>query len=124
MDKVIEQLEHERVSGTNHRPLEEYVGRYKNSIKNWVIEIGVDDSSKLYLRFQGRLDEQYELRHSQYYVFVWNLCYDDTVKRAQYCRPYTFYKFFFELQDDVIASLTWHHDPNVKDGEVFTKRAV
>jgi hypothetical protein len=122
MQKVAEQLEAERVPGTHHRPLEEYVGLYENTIKNWVIEIGLDESHQLFLRFQGRLDEQYALRHCHHDVFVWNISYDETVKRAQYCRPYEFYRFHFEAHDGHIVHLRWHHDPNVKEGEVFSKR--
>ena len=122
MKRVAEQLEKERIPGTGHRFLEEYVGIYENSIKNWVIDIGMDDAEQLFLRFQGRLDEQYALRHYQYDVFVWNLSYDELVKRAQYCRPCSFYKLYFEARNDQITSLRWYHDPNVKEGEVFVKR--
>jgi len=122
MEKVAEQLEQERESGTDHRPLEEYTGIYENAIKNWVIHIGLDESGELFLRFQGRLDEEYKLRHYNYDVFAWNLSYDETVKRAQYCRPHTFYRFYFESQNDRISFLRWHHDPNVAEGEVFTRR--
>jgi hypothetical protein len=99
LQKVAEQLEAERVPGTHHRPLEEYVGRYENAIKNWVVEIGLDVSNQLFLRFQSRRDEQYALRHYHHDVFVWNVSYDETVKRAQYRRPYEFYRFQFEVQD-------------------------
>lgn len=123
MEKVRIQLEDEREIGTAHRPLHDYVGCYENDIKNWVIEIGVHPANSLYLRMQEREDEEYLLRHYHRDVFVWNLSYDETVKRAQYCRPYEYYKMGFESSDgDTINVLRWHHDPNIPDGETFKKR--
>jgi hypothetical protein len=68
MERVEERLQRERKVGTVHRQLEEYVGVYVNGSGNWRVEIGIDgegDDSvgkgKLWLRFQGREDEQYAL---------------------------------------------------------------
>jgi hypothetical protein len=80
MAKVARQLEDKREPATEHSPFHEYVGRYENAIKNWEIEIGLDYSNQLSLRFQDRLDEQYSLRHYNYDVFAWNLSYDETIK--------------------------------------------
>lgn len=125
MKNVAEQLERERKPGTTHRPLQEYTGAYQNAIKNWTIEISVDSSDQLNLRFQRRADEQYALRHYHDDVFVWNLTYDETVKRAQYCRSYKFYRFHFESnQNNCISFLRWHHDPNISEGEVFVKGQI
>lgn len=123
MEKVAARLEEERERGTTHRPLHDYVGMYENSIQNWTIEIGIDVDCQLFLRFQKRTDEQYVLRHYHHDVFVWNLTYDEMVKRAQYCRPHAFYRIHFEAADcGSVTRLRWHHDPNVAEGEVFTKR--
>ncbi|PSN73167.1 hypothetical protein BS50DRAFT_180872 [Corynespora cassiicola Philippines] len=122
MERVAEQLQKEREPGTKHRPLDEYVGQYENSIKNWMIEIGLDGSGRLFLRFQGRVDEQYSQRYHHYDAFVWNLSYDETVERAQYCRPHEFYRFHFEARDGRIYQLRWHHDPNILEGEEFVRQ--
>ena len=122
MDQVQSQLDREQQKGTTHRSLEEYIGVYENAIKNWSIEIGIADESNLFLRFQRRLDEEYKLRHYNHDVFVWNISYDDLVKRAQYCRPYSYYKFEFEPgSDGSVSFLRWRHDPYVPEGEIFEK---
>ena len=122
MDQVQRQLDREQQHNTTHRSLEQYIGVYEYSIKNWAIEIGVADADNLFLRFQRRLDEEYTLGHYHHDVFVWNMSYDDLVKRAQYCRPYTYYKFEFEPgSDGSISFLRWRHDPNVPEGEIFEK---
>jgi Domain of unknown function (DUF3471)/Beta-lactamase len=128
MKEVQAQLEKGRVLETEHRPLHAYTGRYYNVIRNWVIEVGISRAGELYLRFQGREDEQYTLRHYHYDTFVWNLPYNETVKRAQYCRSYAYYKMEFEpsaladgAQVSPIACIRWRHDPAVPEGEVFDK---
>lgn len=122
MEKVQMQLEKEREHGTLHRPVQEYVGIYRNAIMNWAIEIGTTSEGQLYLRFQRRPDEQYILRHYHYDIFVWNLTYDEMVKRAQYCRPHAYYKIQFGTDAfGLISSICWQHDPNVPEGEIFLK---
>ncbi len=127
MKEVAESLEAERIPGTRHRPLASYTGLYYNAIRNWVIEIGLS-GGELYSQFQGRADERYVLRHYHHDVFVWNLGYDDTVKRAQYCRPYAYYKMEFESHrmakhcaEGPIDSIRWRHDALVPQGEIFCK---
>ncbi|KAF2117005.1 beta-lactamase/transpeptidase-like protein [Lophiotrema nucula] len=122
MIRVQQQLDHDQQHGTSCRPYEEYIGVYENSIKNWAIEIAIVTGKGLCLRFQRRAHEEYQLRHYHYDVFVWNLSYDELVKRGQYIRPYTYYKLEFENgSDSSIQFLRWRHDPNVPDGEIFTK---
>lgn len=126
MQKVQEELDRHRIPGTAHSPLTAYTGRYWNSIHNWVIEISLNALGQgLDLRFQAREDELYHLRHYHNDTFAWNLSYDETVKRAQYCRPVAYYKLEFEsvVKDGEgdISQLRWRHDPAVPEGEIFLK---
>ena len=127
MNKVADRLESERILGTQHRALAAYTGRYYNALGNWFINVGICDG-ELYLEFQGREDERYTLRHYHYDIFVWNLDYDETVKRAQYCRPFDYYKIEFEPgisvdqnTDNPMTSIRWRHDASVPQGEAFSK---
>jgi hypothetical protein len=124
MQKVQEELDRHRIPGTSHRPLTAYTGRYWNSIHNWVIEVSLDAvGSGIVLRFQAREDELYHLRHYHNDALTWNLSYDETVKRAQYCRPAAYYKLEFESAvkngEGRISQLRWRHDPAVPEGELF-----
>ena len=130
IEEVQKQLDNEQILGTMPRPLTDYVGKYRNDIGNWIIEIYIDDAGKLCLKFQAREDELYVLRHYQDNVFVWNLSYDEMVKRSQFLRPYAYYKIEFEsstrlysLLGRPINRLRWRHDPNVPEGEIFIKVA-
>ena len=130
MEEVRKQLDDEQILGTKPRPLADYVGKYRNAIGHWIIEICIDRAGKLCLKFQAREDELYVLRHYQHDVFVWNLSYDEMVKRSQFLRPYPYYKIEFEsgasdhnLTGQPIDRLRWRHDPNVPEGEIFTKVA-
>ena len=125
MEKVQEQLDKERIRGTTHRSLTSYVGSYRNATGNWVIEICTDRTGKLCLKFQARDDELYVLRHYHDDTFVWNLSYDELVKRVQFIRAYPYYKIGFESRASKkgasIDCLRWRHDESVPEGEVFTK---
>lgn len=123
MDKVEAELAAGRTEGTSPQEVQSYVGKYYNSIRNWVIEILINESGGLSARLQARPDEEYTLRHYHYGTFVWNLSYDESVRRAQYCRPAHYYKFQFESSagDRTIDGLRWQHDPSQERGELFTK---
>ncbi|KAF4462128.1 beta-lactamase family [Fusarium albosuccineum] len=123
MDVVEKELAKERIEGTKLRSLASYTGRYYNAIGNWFIDIKVVGEN-LALEFLGRSDERYALQHYHYDTFSWNLSYDETVKRAQYIRPYTYYRLEFEHQqgEDEICRLRWRHDNSVPEGELFYRK--
>ena len=129
MEDVQDRLDKERIPGTDHQPLKSYVGKYYNKIDNWVIEVCINSLGTLCLKFQARDDELYILRHYHHDIFVCNLPYDELVKRGQYCRPYTYYKFEFEskasnhsISEQSINCLRWRHDTSVSEVEIFMKR--
>ncbi|KAI0203659.1 beta-lactamase/transpeptidase-like protein [Astrocystis sublimbata] len=123
MHVVEQRLCQEQVRGTQPRSLDIYCGRYFNSIKNWFIDIKLDlEDKSLYLEFLGLAEEKYYLRHYHYDTFVWNLTYDELVKRGQYIRDYEYYKIEFEVNEtEGISSLRWKHDKSVPRGELFRK---
>ncbi|KAF4990615.1 hypothetical protein FDECE_14317 [Fusarium decemcellulare] len=116
MDVVEKELAKERIEGTKPRSLTSYTGRYYNAIRNWFIDIKIVGEN-LALEFLGRSDEQYALQHYHYDTFSWNLSYDETVKRAQYIRPYAYYRLEFEHHqgEDEISRLRWRHDSSVPE---------
>ncbi|GKT44803.1 uncharacterized protein ColSpa_04984 [Colletotrichum spaethianum] len=120
MNEVQSRLNKERIKGTEARSLRSYTGRYHNSIDNWFIDVKVDGNT-LVFEFLGRLDERYTLRHYHYDTFVWNLSYDETVKRGQYVRSHPYYRFKFEAEPEgeKINGLRWIHDDSVPNGEFF-----
>lgn len=126
MRKVQNELDRDHIPGTNHRPLAAYTGNYWNSIRNWVIEISLGTGGEgLDLKFQGREDERYSLRHYHNDIFVWNMPYDSIVMRAQYIRPIAYYKIEFVSNkkegEGGISHVRWRHDPYVPDGQTFAK---
>lgn len=134
MDKVAQQLENEKVPGTQHRPFEQYVGRYWNAIHNYFIEVIIDsdgNGQRLQFKFQGLESERFDLRHYDYDVFVWNTAFDEATKRARYIdRPAWYYKFFFESEGyesdpatpPAINILRWRYDATVEGGESFKRQ--
>ncbi|OAQ60378.1 beta-lactamase family protein [Pochonia chlamydosporia 170] len=122
MIKVEEKLSSEQITGTKSRPLDAYTGRYMNCINNWYIDIK-DIQGQLYLEFLGREDERYQLRHYHHDTFVWNLSYDEIVKRGQYVRSYEYYRLEFEIwgDNDKFSQLRWRHDKSVPQGEMFSR---
>jgi CubicO group peptidase (beta-lactamase class C family) len=130
MVQVETTLATEQIPDTKPRELGEYIGRYWNGIKNWLIEVGVSAEGELWMRMQGRTDEQYKLRHYHHDTFVWNMDYDSTARSGQICRPAGYWKINFEpaarhcsQTAGCISMIRWQHDPLVEDGEVFTKAA-
>lgn len=70
-------------------------GRYFNGIENWFIYILVNEEGQLCLEFLGLEDERYQLRHYHHDTFVWNLPYDEIIRRGQYIRAAEYYKIEF-----------------------------
>ena len=129
MMRVESKLEEERVPGTHPRPLHEYTGKYFNAIKNFFIEVELEDDGTLRFAFQGLNWDRHVLRHYHHDVFVWNPDYDEIAIRGQYCRNHQHYIFTFEGEekasedqaDGPIDRLRWRYDELVAEGEIFRK---
>ena len=130
MVRVENALREKRVLDTSARPLQEYTGRYFNTIQNFHITVEIEHLETLRFAFQGLESERYLLRHYNFDVFVWNCDYDEIAKRAQYCRDSQFYVFAFEDGEGAdkgqasrcIQKLRWRYDESVVGGEIFEKR--
>ena len=129
MMRVESRLEEDRVPGTHPRPLHEYTGRYFNAIKNFFIEVELEDDGTLRLAFQGLESDRYVLRHYHYDTFVWNPDYDEFARRGHFCRNHRHYIFTFEGEgkvgkdqaDSSIYRLRWQYGEHEAEGEVFRK---
>lgn len=68
-----------------HRlPLAWYAGRYVNDAGNFFIEVAERPGGVLVLRFQGRGDQAYDLRHVRGEVFEWSLGCDESARRMRF----------------------------------------
>ncbi|KAI1453719.1 beta-lactamase/transpeptidase-like protein [Annulohypoxylon moriforme] len=103
-----------------------FVGKYINKSRLFSIEILVqpDQNDHLYLRFQGRKDQTYELRHLCKNIFEWSLTHDEAMKRGRYKNSeLSFFLFEFLLDDHGEAvSFSWANNLEMPDlKEVFEK---
>ncbi|RMI99773.1 hypothetical protein CDV36_015966 [Fusarium kuroshium] len=109
------------------RPLDSYVGRYFNAVKNFFIDIGLNEEGNLYLSFMGRKRDTFELTTYQDDRFFWFLTHDEAAKLARYDGyGEDFYILNFRSSNrdkDVIDTLWWRHEPSLPDlGELFERQ--
>lgn len=121
-------LESKRIPGTHPKLLHSYAGRYYNSIKNFFIEVYVDeeDEGLLGFSFQGLRDHQsWPLKHYHYDTFSWLMSRNKCVKRARFAvATEGLYLFkFIPAQDDTdnIIALEWVHEGGNAQPETFVK---
>lgn len=105
MEKAFEK---ERVVGTSPKPLQSYIGRYYNSIRNFFLEIRLQQDS-LHLSFQGRDSQVWKMRHLHYDTFIWLMTRDESISRARFSyAPKDSYKLEFQADDKgQIKSVLW-----------------
>lgn len=65
-------------------PLAWYAGRYVNDAGNFFIDVAERPGGVLVLRFQGRGEQAYELRHVRGEVFEWSLGCDESARRMRF----------------------------------------
>lgn len=68
-------------------PLASYAGRYVNDAGNFFIDVGLRPEKPgevLVLRFQGRGNQAYELRHVRGEVFEWSLGCDESARQLRF----------------------------------------
>ncbi|KAH6637208.1 putative D-aminoacylase [Chaetomium tenue] len=120
------ELEALKNSGTpTSRPFEGYGGHYYNSIGNLCLQIKFEEG-KLSLLFQGLLSEAYALHHLDSDTFHWHIHYNEDVRRARFTvMDANFYQIkFIATTGGAIDQLIWAHEPDIPEGEVFTKRKL
>lgn len=134
MDKLKEQLESERKSGTSPNPATAYIGRYYNAIGNFCIEILEDrEDQKLKMRLQDMEVETYALQHYYDDKFLWWMSYDEVARRGRYITDFSaeYYVLDFSAKDSgnegekgpQMETLRWAWDPSLPfDQEVFCRK--
>jgi CubicO group peptidase (beta-lactamase class C family) len=121
-------LESKRIPGTHPKLLHSYTGRYYNSIRNFFLDVYVNDEEKLlHFSFQGLRDHQsWPLKHYHYDTFSWLMSRNECVKRARFAvATEGLYLFKFipaqdETDNDIIA-LEWAHEGGNTQAETFVK---
>ncbi|KAM0415876.1 hypothetical protein ACHAPT_013187 [Fusarium lateritium] len=99
------------------RPLDSYVGRYYNSIKNFFIDIGLNKEGNLRVSFMGREKDAFELTTYQDDSFFWFLTHDEGARLARYDGyAEDFYILWFRStggETGVVDALWWKHEPSL-----------
>ncbi|KAK0753120.1 penicillin-binding protein [Schizothecium vesticola] len=92
-------------------PLVSYSGRYVNDAGNFFIDIGPHPEKPgkaLLLRFLGRENQAYELRHVRGEVFEWSLACDESARQLRFpVIEAEYYEVRFESDGGRPKSLTW-----------------
>ncbi|KAL2689092.1 hypothetical protein Neosp_003144 [[Neocosmospora] mangrovei] len=131
--KRVEGIQNELVDGRTRsepcRPLESYAGRYFNAVRNFFIDIGLNDQGNLHISFMGRKRDTFELKTYQDDSFFWFLTHDEAARLARYDGyGQDFYILRFgsvKGDDDVVDVLWWKHEPSLDGfGEVFGRHST
>ncbi|KAH7255205.1 beta-lactamase/transpeptidase-like protein [Fusarium redolens] len=98
-EKIEPDLEKGRERGTKHLGLEAYTGHYWNALHNFRIDVSVRHG-RLYMKFQGIENENYELRYYYHHSWIWNVSHNDTAKQGRFpTRPWSSYIIEFNCGD-------------------------
>jgi hypothetical protein len=105
-------------------PLKGYVGRYFNSIGNFVLDVSLQ-AGRLHMVVQDIEVVSYSLQPYAGQTFWWDPPDQEAeeAKQAMFPRAYAgFHLVTFQADDNnVVQSLLWAHDPDLPEGELFTK---
>ncbi|KAF1960870.1 beta-lactamase/transpeptidase-like protein [Byssothecium circinans] len=118
-------VEEQRQPGPPPRDMSLYVGDYYDNADIFFIRIRqFPGKDYLQLLFQGKEKHAYALRYFHDDVFEWTLTRDETAKRGRYHQfDPSYYCFNFHAEDGgKVNALSWRHDPNVPDPELFRKK--
>jgi CubicO group peptidase (beta-lactamase class C family) len=121
--KISKELDDARNPDTEPKELRDYVGSYVNEEEYFMIAIKIDDG-RLIMSFQGRTDEEFELRHYEHDTFCWLQPRNDLVKRARnVLQPAKYYLISFHVKDNgEVDHLSWVNDGAVPEGQKFIKQ--
>jgi len=117
-------LEDRKAHGTKPRPLEQYVGEYRNEGDYFTISVFAKGENGLYMQLQGLEEEVYQLEHYEHDTFCWLQPRNELVSRGRWVlqEPEYFLFSFQALHDsETIDRFAWVNDPGVPKGEVFVK---
>lgn len=120
--QMAEELERSRIPNTPLRDFSDYVGSYFNVVKDWHMELWVEED-KLYMCHQDDRSQAYQLKHYNYDTFSWLLTRDETVRRGLF--PVTMAEYYLLAfgrgETGQIDHVIWKHDPSVPEGETFKR---
>ncbi|KAG4260192.1 hypothetical protein FPRO04_08738 [Fusarium proliferatum] len=118
--KIEDELEKTREKGTRHLNLETYTGHYWNTLDNFRIDVSVWNG-RLYMTFQGIVNETYEPRHYHHHSWTWNMSHDETAKQGRYpTRPWISYIVKSDCgENEEAQALLWKYDEEHPEPGVF-----
>ncbi|KAK0732043.1 beta-lactamase/transpeptidase-like protein [Lasiosphaeris hirsuta] len=103
------------------RPVSDLAGCYYNKPRNFYIKVLYENNS-LSFCFQGRSSQYHKLEPYGVDTFSWLLTEAQSRKKGRWPDlDIATYLFYFAVDMDQNHTLRWKHDPDVPDGEVFTK---
>ncbi|OAP54551.1 hypothetical protein AYL99_10999 [Fonsecaea erecta] len=109
------------------RPLEYYVGKYYNSLKNYFIDIRKSVHGGLVISFMGRPMDTFELVPYKSDEFFWHSTHDECVRRGRVTEwDIEYYRIKFKFDENGTALkepvLYWKYDSDYPgEGELFRR---
>lgn len=113
-----DKLEHARTKGTTPRDMQEYIGRYRDQRRGWLIDIRPRDTSPsgLEVVFQGLESQAWNLSHYEHDTFLWLASREEQAKRGRmvtYPLVADHFKLEFQATESSgkrIDRLLWKHE--------------
>jgi CubicO group peptidase (beta-lactamase class C family) len=107
-----------KATGTTPRPRAEYIGRYRDEKRGWLIDVRAKDTapSGLEVAFQGLDSQAWALSHYEHDTFLWLASREEQAKRGRmvtYPLAADHFKLHFQASDGgtgKIARLLWKHE--------------
>lgn len=113
-----------RQTGTKpSQEAEAYAGAYWNSMHTFSIEVR-EEGTRLSMRLQGRVSEEFWLSHYEYDTFCWWMPHDEIMRRGRYTDygPAHYLISFSVAVGGEVSALRWALEPGGEDRpEIFTK---
>lgn len=123
--RIVSDMKRNQKPGTTPSNLGKYVGRYVNAAATFFMEVS-EQQEKLILRFEGRQDEAFSMKHYHDDTFSWLQSRNELVSRARtVLQPASYYMIRFERSETgSIDRLYWTHDSELPNGEEYIKDSV
>ncbi|KAF1964091.1 putative D-aminoacylase [Bimuria novae-zelandiae CBS 107.79] len=111
-----QKLESTRKIGTTPKPRDNYIGRYRDKERGWVIDVRAQDAapSGLEVAFQGLDSQAWYLSHHEHDTFSWLASREEQAKRGRmvtYPLVADHFKIHFQVDaSGKVASILWKHE--------------
>jgi CubicO group peptidase (beta-lactamase class C family) len=126
--RFAEKLDSTRTIGTTPKPREDYIGRYRDKERGWVIDVRTQDAapSGLEIAFQGLDSQAWHLSHHEHNTFSWLASREEQAKRGRmvtYPLVADHFKIIFQVDaSSKVASILWKHEAGAPiEQQCFTK---